>query len=95
MPDGVILPNGKILIVNGGRTGTAGRCSLFHVCVFWFVNLLIDTGYGNLKYRIGESNADNPTFTPLLYDPSAPLGPRFSREDMPTSPIGRLYHSIA
>lgn len=24
MPDGVLLPNGKILIVNGGRTGTAG-----------------------------------------------------------------------
>lgn len=24
MPDGVLLPNGKVLIVNGGRTGTAG-----------------------------------------------------------------------
>ncbi|KAG9127920.1 hypothetical protein FRC07_007571 [Ceratobasidium sp. 392] len=75
MPDGIILPNGKILIVNGGRTGTAG--------------------YGNLQYRIGDSNADNPTFTPLLYDPAAPLGQRFSNEGMPTSNIGRLYHSVA
>ncbi|QRW03063.1 glyoxal oxidase [Ceratobasidium sp. AG-Ba] len=75
MPDGVILPNGKILIVNGGRTGTAG--------------------YGNLQYRIGDSNADNPTLTPLLYDPGAPVGQRFSNAGMPTSQIGRLYHSTA
>ncbi|KAF8594625.1 hypothetical protein BDV93DRAFT_458595, partial [Ceratobasidium sp. AG-I] len=75
LADGVLLPNGKVLIVNGGRTGTAG--------------------YGNLQHRIGDSNADNPTFTPLLYDPSAPAGQRFSSENMPTSNIGRLYHSTA
>ncbi|KAF8606041.1 hypothetical protein BDV93DRAFT_438131 [Ceratobasidium sp. AG-I] len=75
MPDGVLLPNGKVLIVNGGRTGTAG--------------------YGNLQHRIGDSNADNPAFTPLLYDPSAPAGQRFSHDNMPTSNIGRLYHSVA
>lgn len=38
MPDGVLLPNGKVLIVNGGRTGTAGMlgnlsytCYLYHL----------------------------------------------------------------
>ncbi|CAE6401549.1 unnamed protein product [Rhizoctonia solani] len=75
MSEGVLLPNGKVVIINGGRTGTAG--------------------YGNSKYRIGDSNADNPTFTPLLYDPSLPVGQRFTQLNMPTSSIGRLYHSVA
>lgn len=52
-------------------------------------------GYGNSKYRIGDSNADNPTFTPLLYDPALPVGQRFTQANMPTSNIGRLYHSVA
>ncbi|ELU43602.1 copper radical oxidase [Rhizoctonia solani AG-1 IA] len=42
-----------------------------------------------------NSNADNPTFTPLLYDPSLPAGQRFTHANMPTSNIGRLYHSVA
>ncbi|KAL5633213.1 hypothetical protein ACGC1H_003644 [Rhizoctonia solani] len=75
MSEGVLLPNGKVVILNGGRTGTAG--------------------YGNSRYRIGDSNADNPTFTPLLYDPSLPVGQRFTQLNMPTSNIGRLYHSVA
>ncbi|KAB5591986.1 fungistatic metabolite [Ceratobasidium theobromae] len=75
MSDGVLLPNGKILIVNGARTGTAG--------------------YGILKYRIGDSNADNPNYVPLLYDPAKPVGQRFSQDNMPMSNIARLYHSVA
>lgn len=75
MSEGVLLPNGKVIIINGGRTGTAG--------------------YGNSQYRIGDSNADNPTLTPLLYDPSLPAGQRFTQANMPTSNIGRLYHSVA
>ncbi|KAF8738930.1 Copper radical oxidase, partial [Rhizoctonia solani] len=75
MSEGVLLPNGKVVIINGGRTGTAG--------------------YANSQYRIGDSNADNPTFTPLLYDPSLPAGQRFTHANMPTSNIGRLYHSVA
>lgn len=31
MSDGVLLPNGKILIVNGARTGTAGMSDLNYV----------------------------------------------------------------
>ncbi|KAJ7057175.1 glyoxal oxidase N-terminus-domain-containing protein [Mycena amicta] len=75
MSEGTLLPDGKILIINGCRTGTAG--------------------YDNLQNRVGNSNADNPVFTPLLYDPSAPLGQRFSRDGLPTSNIPRMYHSVA
>ncbi|KAG9125192.1 hypothetical protein FRC07_008614 [Ceratobasidium sp. 392] len=75
MPDATILPDGKILILNGAKTGTAG--------------------YGNVPDQIGQSNADNPAFTPLLYDPAAPAGSRFSSAGMPTSTFARLYHSVA
>lgn len=52
-------------------------------------------GYGILKYRIGDSNADNPNYVPLLYDPAKPVGQRFSQDNMPMSNIARLYHSVA
>lgn len=74
MPDAVMLPDGKILLINGGRSGIAG--------------------YGNVKHQIGHSNAADPVFTPTLYDPSAPVGKRFTN-DLPTSNIPRLYHSVA
>ncbi|KAF7793157.1 hypothetical protein EIP86_004266 [Pleurotus ostreatoroseus] len=53
------------------------------------------SGYGNVLDQVGASNADNPVFTPVLYDPTAPVGQRFSQAEMPTSDIPRLYHSIA
>ena len=53
------------------------------------------SGYGNVIGQVGESNADNPVLTPVLYDPSAALGQRFSSAGMPTSNIPRLYHSVA
>ncbi|CAE6469570.1 unnamed protein product, partial [Rhizoctonia solani] len=52
-------------------------------------------GYGNVPDQIGQSNADNPAFTPVLYNPAAPAGSRFSSAGMPTSNIPRLYHSVA
>ncbi|CAE6458251.1 unnamed protein product [Rhizoctonia solani] len=75
MADATILPDGKVLIMNGAKTGTAG--------------------YGNVPDQIGQSNADNPAFTPVLYDPAAPAGSRFSSAGMPTSNIARLYHSVS
>ncbi|PVF98861.1 hypothetical protein CPB86DRAFT_873015 [Serendipita vermifera] len=52
-------------------------------------------GYGNVKNQIGNSNADHPVLTPVLYRPSAPIGSRFTSDGMPTSDIARLYHSVA
>ncbi|KAG8760725.1 hypothetical protein FRC14_002221 [Serendipita sp. 396] len=52
-------------------------------------------GYGNVKNQIGNSNADHPTLTPVLYRPSNPIGSRFSSDGLPTSNIPRLYHSVA
>lgn len=75
MPDMVMMPDGKVLIVNGAGTGIAG--------------------YGNVKHQVGQSNADNPVFRPLLYDPAAAEGSRFSEEGFPTSDIPRMYHSVA
>lgn len=58
------------------------------------------SGYGNVINQVGASNADNPAFTPVLYNPDAPLNPfspsgRFSSVGLPTSVIPRLYHSVA
>ena len=52
-------------------------------------------GYGNVQSQVGKSNADRPALTPVLYDPKAPIGQRFSSEGMPTSDIPRMYHSVA
>jgi hypothetical protein len=75
MPYGVLLPDGKVLIINGAAGGTAG--------------------YGNVQNQVGTSNADGPVYQPLLYDPEAPAGKRFSSQGLPTSDIPRLYHSVA
>ena len=58
------------------------------------------SGYGNVINQVGSSNADNPVFTPVLYNPYAPFNPsvpsgRFSAESLPSSQIPRLYHSVA
>ncbi|KAG9122443.1 hypothetical protein FRC07_001169, partial [Ceratobasidium sp. 392] len=52
-------------------------------------------GYGNVQNQIGLSNADNPAFTPALYNPAAAAGSRFNSSGMPTSTIARLYHSVS
>ncbi|KZV98760.1 hypothetical protein EXIGLDRAFT_606571 [Exidia glandulosa HHB12029] len=56
------------------------------------------SGYGNVQHQVGQSNADNPAFQPVLYDPTLPLTSptaRFSHSGLPTSDIARLYHSTA
>ncbi|KAJ8463198.1 hypothetical protein ONZ45_g17667 [Pleurotus djamor] len=71
----IFLPTGKVLCVNGARTGTAG--------------------YGNQSFAIGQSYADNPVFTPTVYDPNAPAGQRWNRDGLGSSNIPRMYHSSA
>ncbi|KAG9318563.1 glyoxal oxidase N-terminus-domain-containing protein [Chiua virens] len=53
------------------------------------------SGYGNVKGQVGESNADNPNLTPILYTPDALPGQRFSNMGMKSSLIPRMYHSVA
>ncbi|KAJ7840224.1 glyoxal oxidase N-terminus-domain-containing protein [Mycena leptocephala] len=75
MVDMVLLPDGRVMLVNGAVTGVAG--------------------YGNVGNQVGQSNADNPAFTPVIYDPAAPAGSRFSTAGLVASTIPRLYHSTA
>ncbi|SCV70697.1 BQ2448_3459 [Microbotryum intermedium] len=51
-------------------------------------------GYGNAISRVGQSNADRPALVPVLYDPKAPAGVRFSNNFPPAS-VERMYHSVA
>ncbi|GLB34682.1 putative copper radical oxidase [Lyophyllum shimeji] len=53
------------------------------------------SGYGNVRDQVGSSNADNPVLTPVLYNPLAAPGSRFSSAGLPSSSIPRLYHSVA
>ncbi|KAF5686180.1 glyoxal oxidase [Fusarium denticulatum] len=64
MTDAILLPDGKVLLINGAHKGSAGG---------WM--------------------ADDPVFTPLVYDHSAAPGRRFTA--MPKTDIPRLYHSVA
>ncbi|KAJ7125749.1 glyoxal oxidase N-terminus-domain-containing protein [Mycena crocata] len=75
MVDMILLPDGRVMLVNGARTGVAG--------------------YGNVGNQVGQSNADNPAFTPVIYDPAAPAGSRFSSAGLVASTIPRLYHATA
>ncbi|GLB37988.1 putative protein with domain of unknown function (DUF1929) [Lyophyllum shimeji] len=74
MPEMVLLPDGRVLIINGAQSGYAAIGS---------VGDPID----------GQSNADHPVLKPVLYDPDAPLGQRFSNKELPASDIARMYHS--
>ena len=79
----ILLPDGKVLIVNGGLNGTAGYASA--------------TGetpsYDQMPY--GQSLSAGPVFTPAIYDPNAPAGSRWSDRGLSASKIPRLYHSSA
>jgi hypothetical protein len=78
----IILPDGKMLVVNGGRNGTAG-----------YATATGQTPEGQMPY--GESLAAGPVGQPAIYDPNAPAGSRWSNTGLATSNIARLYHSSA
>lgn len=79
----IILPDGTLLVVNGGTNGTAGYGQA--------------TGqtpnFNDLPFD--ESFATGPVFTPALYNPNAPAGQRWSNKGFQASTIPRLYHSSA
>lgn len=80
----VHLPTGQMLIVNGGANGTAGYGN-----TSW--NMI---EMGGQQVRL-EGMASGPTLTPLLYDPDAPAGHRFTDANFGKSKYARLYHSSA
>ncbi|KAG8839721.1 hypothetical protein FRC18_008441 [Serendipita sp. 400] len=52
-------------------------------------------GYGNVTWARGHSFADNPIRTPMIYDPTASKGSRWSATGLPASDVNRMYHSGA
>lgn len=77
----VHLPTGQMVILNGASKGTAG----YYNTTF---NTLAD---GTLT----EGLAQEPTYQPVIYDPSKPKGSRLSSKGLGSSTIARLYHSSA
>ncbi|KAJ2935255.1 hypothetical protein H1R20_g1839, partial [Candolleomyces eurysporus] len=79
----IILPDGKLLVVNGALNGTAGYAQR---------TFLVES-YADMPY--GESLANGPVGRPAIYDPKAAPGKRWSNAGLDTSPIARMYHSSA
>ncbi|KAF8627795.1 hypothetical protein AX15_004221 [Amanita polypyramis BW_CC] len=52
-------------------------------------------GYGQNAWTVGESFADRPILLPVIYDPNAPAGQRWSRDGLNPSTVPRMYHSSA
>ncbi|KAJ7250603.1 copper radical oxidase variant A [Mycena rebaudengoi] len=89
MPEGrtmgqfIILPTGKLLMINGGSNGTAGFADF------------TDATPNKADMPFVMSLASGPVGTPAIYDPDAPAGKRWSTAGLAQSPIARLYHSSA
>nr|ABD61573.1 copper radical oxidase [Phanerodontia chrysosporium] len=89
MPEGrtmgqfIHLPDGTMLVVNGGLNGTAGYSTM----------TLETLSYSDMPY--GMSLASGPVGRPAIYDPKKPTGQRWITEGLATSNIPRLYHSSA
>lgn len=79
----IILPNGKLLMINGGLNGTAGYATQTNQTA----------SFSDMAF--GMSLASGPVGQPAIYDPNAPKGQRWSNTGLSTSSIARLYHSSA
>lgn len=79
----IILPNGQMLVINGGLNGTAGYAT----------NTPQTPSYSDMPY--GMSLASGPVGQPAIYDPTQPKGQRWSNAGLASSQIARLYHSSA
>ena len=64
----MLLPDGKVLCLNGARIGAYSAILLFHI----LLHLLGTGGYGKRAWALGQSYANNPMLMPVLYDPVAP-----------------------
>jgi FlaG/FlaF family flagellin (archaellin) len=79
----IILPDGTLLVVNGGQNGTAGYAQATGTT----------PSFDLMPY--GESLASGPIGTPAIYNPNMPAGSRWSNAGLGTTNIARLYHSSA
>jgi len=79
----VILPDGKLLVINGGQNGTAGYAD----------HTRQTPSLAQMPYAM--SLASGPVLTPSIYDPDAAPGSRWSSAGLSASTIPRLYHSSA
>lgn len=79
----IILPTGKLLMVNGGNNGTAGYAKATGQTA----------NFADMPFAM--SLASGPVGTPAIYDPDAPAGSRWSNAGLASSDIARLYHSSA
>jgi hypothetical protein len=79
----IILPDGKMLVINGGQNGTAG-----------YADKTGETPSLDLM-PFAMSLASGPVLTPSIYDPNRPAGSRWSAQGLSSSTIPRLYHSSA
>jgi hypothetical protein len=50
-------------------------------------------GYGNTSFTIGQSYADQPVLAPIIFNPNASAGQRWTRDGLSPSTIPRMYHS--
>ncbi|SNX82079.1 probable glyoxaloxidase 1 [Melanopsichium pennsylvanicum] len=78
------LPDGTMVILNGANKGTAG-----------YTNATYNLAQYNGQTINTEGLAQDPTYLPVLYDPSQPKGQRLTRTGFSPSNIARLYHSSA
>jgi Domain of unknown function (DUF1929) len=78
----IALPDGTMLLINGGQYGTAG-----------YAYQTSTTPIGQMPY--GLSLARGPVLQPVIYHPNAPAGSRWSSTGLSSSTIPRLYHSTA
>ena len=78
------LPDGTMVIVNGANKGTAG-----------YTNATYNLAQYNGKTVNTEGLSQDPTYVPVLYDPSKPKGQRLTNAGFQPSTIARLYHSSA
>jgi hypothetical protein len=79
----ITLPDGTLLVLNGGLNGTAGYSE----------RTLTTPTYGQMPF--GMSLASGPVGRPSIYNSSAPKGSRWNSDGLSTSTIPRLYHSSA
>ncbi|KAN0065542.1 hypothetical protein ACQY0O_001379 [Thecaphora frezii] len=78
------LPDGTMLILNGGAKGTAG-----------YSNQTFTIAQGPNGPVYTEGLCQDPQYQPIIYNPTKPKGQRLSTSGLSQSTIARLYHSTA